>query len=145
MSRNSVIKENSLTTHSTTRVRNKVKCSCKKCRGKMVDPRTRNKHEQEENQFRAHFSKSHRPKFTESSSMHHPFEKHDPIEERSSSLLSRNIIHYEELEDITPIEPDLYISSENEENHNTYPIKKRRRVNHYRKPNEEIIEPDQSD
>lgn len=30
-----------------TRVRSKVICPCKKCRGGMVDPRTRKKHEQD--------------------------------------------------------------------------------------------------
>src|SRR6266487_463090 len=35
----------------TTKVRSKVPCNCKKCNGKLVDIRTRQKHEIEENQF----------------------------------------------------------------------------------------------
>src|SRR5438034_11644055 len=35
----------------TTKVRSKVPCNCKKCNGKLVDTRTRQKHEIEENQF----------------------------------------------------------------------------------------------
>src|SRR5438045_8866196 len=36
-----------------TKVRTKVLCSCKKCDGKMVDPRTRQKYELEENRLQA--------------------------------------------------------------------------------------------
>ncbi|CAG8719418.1 17597_t:CDS:2, partial [Funneliformis caledonium] len=71
-----------------------------------------------------------------------PFKiEHDPIEEGTSSI---NIMHCKKVEDIAYIESDSHISSENEENHNTYFIKKRKRIDHYRKPNEEIIDSDQS-
>ena len=39
----------------TTKVRSKVPCYCKKCNGKQVDPRTRQKHEKE-NQIQAAIS-----------------------------------------------------------------------------------------
>ena len=39
-----------------TKVRTKVLCSCKKCDDKMVDPRTRQKHELEENRLQASIS-----------------------------------------------------------------------------------------
>src|SRR6266480_7301485 len=39
-----------------TKVRTKVLCSCKKCDGKMVDPRTRQKHKLEENRLQASIS-----------------------------------------------------------------------------------------
>jgi hypothetical protein len=39
-----------------TRVRPKVPCDCKKCNGKLVDPRTRQKHVAEEDRFQASIS-----------------------------------------------------------------------------------------
>ena len=40
----------------TTKVRQKVPCYCKKCNGKQVDPRTRQKHEEEEKRIQASIS-----------------------------------------------------------------------------------------
>ena len=39
-----------------TRTRNKVPCGCSKCNGKLVDPRTRKKHEEEESQMEIRYS-----------------------------------------------------------------------------------------
>ncbi|CAG8694651.1 6420_t:CDS:2 [Funneliformis caledonium] len=72
----------------------------------------------EENQFQAYFSESYRSKIAVSSDIH-PISQlfkieHDPIEEGISSI---NIMHCK---------------------------KKRKRIDHYRKPNEEIIDSNQS-
>lgn len=39
-----------------TRTRKKVQCGCSKCNGKLVDPRTLKKHEEEENQMKIRYS-----------------------------------------------------------------------------------------
>ena len=40
----------------STKTRNKVQCDCSKCNGRLVDPRTRKKHEEEENQMKIRYS-----------------------------------------------------------------------------------------
>ncbi|CAG8705802.1 14123_t:CDS:2, partial [Funneliformis caledonium] len=117
---------------STTR--NKVSCDCKKCDGKIVDPRTRKKYEEERLQL-------------ESFCMHSNqlFEMEDSLIEKGSSYpikegsSSSNIDPYNEnVEEVVPLTKyDLYISGENKKDHN---INKRRRVDHYQKSNKEIID-----
>jgi len=58
----------------STKLRPKVPCYCKKCNGKLVETRTRQKHEIEENQLQTSISSMKKNKEKETSSLTHALE-----------------------------------------------------------------------
>jgi hypothetical protein len=57
-----------------TKKRRKIICDCKKCNGKLIDPRTRNKHEEERRQVE--LLRASRTQYTQLSK-----KEDDPVEE----------------------------------------------------------------
>ena len=96
-----------------TKVWTKVLCSCKKCDGKMVDPRIRQKYELEENRLQASISnmKEDREKRVKSTPINLPNSKSvlidiEPMVAGYSQNLRENVIdsdHYQSDDEVEPV------------------------------------------
>ena len=96
-----------------TKVQTKVLCSCKKCDGKMVDPRTRQKYELEENRLQASISnmKEDREKRVKSTPINLPNSRSvsidiEPMVAGYSQNLRENVIdsdHYQSDDEVEPV------------------------------------------
>ena len=119
----------------STKLRPKVLCYCKKCNGKLVETRTRQKHEIEENQLQTSISSMKKNKEKETSSSTHA------LESRNSSKLSLD--DYYQLpydEDITMIDRDNDQSDEKFFIKKSADVrKKRKRYDQFHKTDDTII------
>ena len=120
-----------------TKVRAKVPCSCKKCNGKMVDPRTRQKHELEENRLQASISnmKEGREKRVKSTPINLPNSRSvsidiEPMVASCSRNLRENVIDSDHYQSDDEVEPVII-------------RKKRKRYDRFRETTETIIIPDE--
>src|ERR1051325_2511790 len=119
----------------TTKVRSKVPCYCKKCNGKQVDPRTRQKHEEEENRIQAAISSFTKKRKEEE------FRTSIHVSESGNSSKSASAASSQNLydDDVVMIDSNHNRSDNDHFEKPTHIRNKRRRYNRFRKTNDTIF------